>query len=55
VATDLQHGNVLLVPVPGREAFNLRLVVYDGLCVPGLEQVSSHEVGHPASQHPQRR
>ncbi len=51
---DLQHGNVLLVPVPEKEAFNLRLVDYDGICVPGLEHVPSHEVGHPAFQHPQR-
>ncbi len=51
---DLQHGNVLLVPVPGKEAFNLRLVDYDGICVPGLENVPTHEIGHPAYQHPER-
>ncbi len=51
---DLQHGNVLLVPVPGKEAYNLRLVDYDGMCVPALTAKASQEVGHPAYQHPQR-
>jgi len=51
---DLQHGNVMLVPVPGREAYNLKLIDYDGMYVPTLEGNPSGEVGHPAYQHPQR-
>jgi hypothetical protein len=51
---DLQHGNVLLVR--GRQAGSLavRLVDYDGMCVPALEQIKSAELGHPNYQHPQR-
>ncbi|HPM81032.1 MAG TPA: SUMF1/EgtB/PvdO family nonheme iron enzyme [Candidatus Anammoximicrobium sp.] len=52
---DLQHGNVLLVPVAGKEeTFNLRLIDYDGMCVPALRDQPPGEVGHPAYQHPER-
>ena len=51
---DLQHGNVLLVPVPGSEQLGLRLIDYDGMYVPSLAGRRSGEVGHPAYQHPQR-
>ncbi len=50
---DLQHGNVLLVPMGGG-ALGLRLVDYDGMYVPGLAGMGSDEVGHAAYQHPQR-
>ncbi|MGA2034766.1 MAG: putative Ig domain-containing protein [Thermoguttaceae bacterium] len=50
---DLQHGNVLLVPLEdGRLA--LRLIDYDGMFVPKLSGTVSGELGHPAYQHPQR-
>jgi hypothetical protein len=45
---DLQHGNVLVV---GQQ---LRLVDYDGMFVPDLLGLKSHEVGHRNYQHPQR-
>ncbi len=45
---DLQHGNILVVN--GK----LRLVDYDGMFVPDLMGLSSHEVGHPNYQHPAR-
>jgi len=51
---DLQHGNVLLVPVPDKEAYNLKLIDYDGMYVPELADDPPGEVGHPAYQHPQR-
>ena len=50
---DLQHGNVLLVPMSGG-ALALRLIDYDGMYVPALAGTRSGEVGHPAYQHPQR-
>jgi formylglycine-generating enzyme required for sulfatase activity len=51
---DLQHGNVLLVPMPdGKLA--LRLIDYDGMWVPSLAGAPSGELGHPAYQHPQRQ
>jgi formylglycine-generating enzyme required for sulfatase activity len=50
---DLQHGNVLLVPMSGG-SFALRLIDYDGMYVPSLAGTRSGEVGHPAYQHPQR-
>ena len=50
---DLQHGNVLLVPMSGG-SLALRLIDYDGLYVPSLAGMQSGEVGHPAYQHPQR-
>jgi serine/threonine protein kinase len=45
---DLQHGNILIVND------NIRLIDYDGMFVPQLVNQSSHEVGHPNYQHPQR-
>ncbi len=50
---DLQHGNVLLVPV-GDDQLALRLIDYDGIYVPTLADVRSGESGHAAYQHPQR-
>jgi hypothetical protein len=50
---DLQHGNVLLVPMP-RGQLALRLIDYDGMYVPDLADQHSGELGHPAYQHPQR-
>ena len=50
---DLQHGNVLLVPMSGG-SLALRLIDYDGMHVPALAGTRSGEVGHPAYQHPQR-
>ncbi|MCY2987601.1 MAG: SUMF1/EgtB/PvdO family nonheme iron enzyme [Planctomycetota bacterium] len=51
---DLQHGNVLLVPVPETGRLSLKLVDYDGMFVPALAGYRTGEVGHPAYQHPQR-
>jgi formylglycine-generating enzyme required for sulfatase activity len=51
---DLQHGNVLLVPVPRSRTFSLKLIDYDGMCVPTLADRPSGELGHPAYQHPER-
>jgi WD40 repeat protein len=51
---DLQHGNVLLIRVQGKEAYNLRLIDYDGMYVPALAGNPPDEVGHAAFQHPQR-
>lgn len=45
---DLQHGNVMVV------GGNLRLVDYDGMFVPTLRGMPSHELGHPNYQHPRR-
>ncbi len=45
---DLQHGNILIVNN------DLRLIDYDGMYVPGLEGMQSHEVGHRNYQHPRR-
>ena len=50
---DLQHGNVLLVPRPGKTTL-LRLIDYDGMYVPSLAGTPAAELGHPAFQHPQR-
>ena len=33
---DLQHGNIMLVPVPEKNAHALRLIDYDGMYVPSL-------------------
>jgi hypothetical protein len=52
---DLQHGNVLLVPGSKARALQVKLVDYDGMCVPALTMLKSIEVGHPAYQHPQRQ
>ncbi len=51
---DLQHGNVILVPLPERNGVQLKLIDYDGMFVPALEDQSPGEIGHPAFQHPQR-
>jgi len=51
---DLQHGNVLLVQGPKAGTAGIKLVDYDGMCVPALELLKATEVGHPAYQHPQR-
>ncbi len=45
---DLQHGNILVVNG------GLRLVDYDGMYVPSLAGMPSHELGHPNYQHPKR-
>jgi len=45
---DLQHGNIMVV------GGSLRLVDYDGMYVPQLRGMPSHEVGHPNYQHPRR-
>ena len=45
---DLQHGNIIIV---GGE---IKLVDYDGMYVPGLDGMSSNEIGHPNYQHPIR-
>jgi hypothetical protein len=45
---DLQHGNVLVVNG------ELRLVDYDGMFVPALAGLGSHELGQQHYQHPQR-
>ncbi|MDP2895959.1 MAG: WD40 repeat domain-containing serine/threonine-protein kinase [bacterium] len=46
---DLQHGNVLVANGA------LRLIDYDGMFVPSLGGLPSHECGHPCYQHPNRR
>jgi hypothetical protein len=46
---DLQHGN-LLVASDG----SLRLIDYDGMYVPGLEQLGASEIGHANYQSPHR-
>lgn len=46
---DLQHGNILVTPGGG-----LRLIDYDGMYVPGLENLKSNERGHRNYQHPGR-
>lgn len=51
---DLQHGNVLLVPGRKEGSLAVKLVDYDGMCVPALTLLKSIEVGHPSYQHPQR-
>ena len=51
---DLQHGNVLLIPGTKAGTFRVRLVDYDGMCVPALDLLKSTEEGHSAYQHPQK-
>jgi WD40 repeat protein len=51
---DLQHGNVLLVPGTKAGSLAVKLVDYDGMCVPALSMLKTIEVGHPNFQHPQR-
>ena len=45
---DLQHENILVANE------QLKLIDYDGLFVPGLEAIPSHEYGHRNYQHPSR-
>ena len=45
---DLQHGNVLVANG------SFKLIDYDGMYVPALRGLGSHEEGHPAYQHPRR-
>jgi hypothetical protein len=51
---DLQHGNVLFVPGSTAKSLAVKLIDYDGMCVPSLAGTKSGEVGHPAFQHPER-
>jgi regulation of enolase protein 1 (concanavalin A-like superfamily) len=51
---DLQHGNVMFVPGSTAKALAVKLIDYDGTCVPALLGSKSGEVGHPAYQHPER-
>jgi len=51
---DLQHGNVMFVPGSSTNSLAVKLIDYDGMCVPSLAGKSSGEVGHPAYQHPER-
>jgi hypothetical protein len=46
---DLQHGNLLVTSVG-----SLKLVDYDGMYVPGLDQLGASELGHPNYQSPAR-
>jgi hypothetical protein len=46
---DLQHGNLLVTPAGG-----LKLIDYDGMYVPGLDQLGASENGHPNYQSPTR-
>ncbi len=45
---DLQHGNVLFVPGSRANSLAVKLIDYDGMCVPALAGTKSGEVGHPA-------
>jgi serine/threonine protein kinase len=47
---DLQHGNIMVL-ADGE----LRLVDYDGMYVPSMQNMKSNERGHSNYQHPQRR
>ncbi|HEY7426315.1 MAG TPA: hypothetical protein VH682_18935 [Gemmataceae bacterium] len=51
---DLQHGNVMFVPGSTANSLAVKLIDYDGMCVPALIGQKSGEVGHPAYQHPER-
>jgi regulation of enolase protein 1 (concanavalin A-like superfamily) len=51
---DLQHGNVMFVPGSSANSLAVKLIDYDGMCVPSLAGTKSGEVGHPAYQHPER-
>lgn len=53
---DLQHGNVLLVQVPGAKTgtVKLKLIDYDGMYIPALASRPSGEMGHVNYQHPGR-
>lgn len=45
---DLQHGNIMVVDD------SLKLIDYDGMYVPSLHGMRSHELGHRNYQHPDR-
>lgn len=45
---DLQHSNVFVLDG------EIKLVDYDGMFVPSLQQMGARELGHPAYQHPGR-
>jgi thiamine kinase-like enzyme len=45
---DLQHGNIII------SEQGIRLVDYDGMYVPALSGLFSHELGHRNFQHPRR-
>lgn len=51
---DLQHGNVMFVPGSSAKSLAVKLIDYDGMCVPSLAGKNSGELGHPAYQHPER-
>ncbi|MGH7223418.1 MAG: protein kinase domain-containing protein, partial [Gemmataceae bacterium] len=51
---DLQHGNVMFVSGSSAKSLAVKLIDYDGMCVPSLVGTKSGEVGHPAYQHPER-
>lgn len=46
---DLQHGNIIVCEG------NLHLIDYDGMYVPSLSGIGSHELGHRNYQHPNRQ
>ena len=46
---DLQHGNILIVN------HQFLLIDYDGMYVPTLDGMASHELGHRNYQHPRRQ
>jgi hypothetical protein len=52
--SDLQHGNVMLVPGARSGVYELKLIDYDGMFVPSLANTPTGETGHPAYQHPAR-
>lgn len=45
---DLQHGNILI------RSGSIKLIDYDGMFVPQLDGLPTHEVGHRNFQHPKR-
>ncbi|HEY7326821.1 MAG TPA: DUF1349 domain-containing protein [Gemmataceae bacterium] len=51
---DLQHGNVMFVPGTSAKSLAVKLIDYDGMCVPSLAGKNSGELGHPGYQHPER-
>jgi serine/threonine protein kinase len=51
---DLQHGNILLTPSNNGRKLAVRLVDYDGMWVPALNDETPQEFGHPDYQHPER-
>jgi len=47
---DLKHDNIIV-----DDNFNLRLIDYDDMFIPGYNEKSSVELGTPSFQHPQRK